>query len=172
MRAADPIIDQALEARLGSEATLRQLLEKAAEETARRRAPTTDAARRLTELHNRRARIQDGFERGLYTASEAAKRIASVEGDIAAITELLGRDSGPISIDPDVLHQLVEVFASWAELQRDEKRELLAANRIRIRLRAVGPRRAPEVDSITVGILGDLPDSVRVYKKMRRYRIE
>ena len=172
VRGADPAIDLALEARLGSEATLRRLLDTAAEETARRRAPTTDATRRLTELHNRRTRIQDGYERGLYSATEASKRIASIESEIASLTELLGRDTGPIELDPDVVDGLVDVFASWSDLAREEKRRLLASNRIRIRLLAVGPRKPPEIDSITLGILGELPDSVRVYKKMRRFGIE
>lgn len=66
-----------------------------------RRSPATDAGRRLKEVHNQRTRVQDGHERGVYSTSEAAKRIAAIEGEIATPHELLGRDDGPIVISQE-----------------------------------------------------------------------
>lgn len=168
---ADPVMNTALEWRLGNPETLRRLLGQAAEETARRRSPATDAARRLAELHNRRARVQDGYESGLYTQREASKRLAGIEGDIAAIEALLGREKGRFEVDAAVVAQLAEVFASWADLQRAEKRQLLAAYRIRLMLKTTQRKHPPEVDSITIGLLGESRDDVRLYKKMRRLGI-
>lgn len=162
---ADPVIDEALELRLGSAEVLARLLDQAAEEARTRRAPATDLGRQLAELHNRRTRVQDGLVSGAFTPREAAKRIADFEGQIAALEELVGREEpAPRRVDAALVAELVDVFGSWRDLARGEKRRLLAAYRVRVALRTTKRRRAPEVDSVAVGLLSR--NGVRIYKDM------
>lgn len=160
---ADPVIDAALEERLGSEDVLRRLLDAAAQDARSRRSPTTDLGRRMAELSNRRARVQDGHEAGVYSASEATKRIATIDADYAALVEIAGRDeAAQVRVDGALVAEVVDVFGSWSELRREERRRLLAAYRVRVALRTTKRRRPPEVESIAVGLLSR--DVVRVYK--------
>jgi DNA invertase Pin-like site-specific DNA recombinase len=167
---ADPVIDAALESRLGSEDVLRRLLDAAADEARTRRAPATDIGARLAGLHNRRARVLDGHEEGVYKTSEATKRLAALDGEIAALNELAGRDDAPVPVDAALVSELVSVFAEWRDLRREAKRRLLAAYRVRIALASTRRKHAPIVESVSIGSLSR--DSVRVYKKMRRFGIE
>lgn len=163
---ADPAIDEALEARLGSLETLRALVARAAEETRARRGPGSDAGRRLATLHNRRARVLDGFEGGLYSREEAAKRLAGIDGEIGALEDLLGREEPEaIAIDAATLRRVVRVFAEWRDLEPGEKRRLVKAWRVRVRLAGGGKRRAPVVESIEIGALGESSrNQLRIYK--------
>ena len=165
VRVADPLIDSALETRLGDIATLHRLIEAAAAESAqRRRSPALEATRRLSELHNRRARVLDAIEAGLYDVREAGKRLANIDGERSALEDLLGREDGPVEIVPAVVAAIVRVFASWRSLARGERRELLAAYRIRVALRTVAPRVPPTIESVLIGLLGESRDGVRIYK--------
>jgi DNA invertase Pin-like site-specific DNA recombinase len=169
---AEPTIDAALEERLGSEDVLRRLLDRAVEEARTRRAPTSDLGRRMAEIANRRARVQDGHEAGIYSASEAAKRIAALESEYAALAELAGREDVAVPVDGTLVAELVDVFGSWRDLRRSEKRRLLAAYRVRVAVRTTKRKHPPEVESVAIGILGASRDGVRVFKKMRRFGIE
>lgn len=161
---ADPTLDAAVAERLGSADALLRLLEAAAAEAARRRAPATDAARRLTNLHNRRARVRDAYESGDYDLVELRKRSAAIDGEIAAIEDRLGRDPEPFAVGRDVASRVARVFASWGRLGREEKRRLLDAYRVRAWIAATKRRHRPTVESIEVGLIERSGDSVRVYK--------
>ena len=101
---------------------------------------------------------------------EARKRLADLDGEIAALDVVLGRDDGPIEVSSDLVAELVEVFAAWPHLEREERRRLLESYRIRVALRTTKPHHPPDVESIAIGVL-DSRDGVRVYKKMKRLRL-
>lgn len=156
---ADPIIDEALELRLGNRATLERLIHEAAIEAQRRAsAPMVGLQRRLHELAGRRARVQEGYERGLYEADEAAKKLGEVEDQRAEIEALMATEERAPEIAPELVTALVDVFGHFRDLAREEKRQLLRDFRVRVRVSKVpgpGRRRLLQVDSIRLGLFHD-----------------
>lgn len=82
----------------------------------------------------------------------------------------MGREE-PIEVPADVVAELVEVFASWRDLRREDKRALLRDYRAEVVVESVGGRRSGlyRVDRVRLGVL---PPDVWLYKKMKRLGIE
>lgn len=153
-RLADPVIDGALAAALGSVDALAALLAPAIEGAGEReRRAAREAGRRLAELDNRRRRVQEGYEAGLYRGSEAAKRLADIDGETAVLREVLESRRSDDLPPAEVVARVVEVFADWRDLARAEKRSLLRELGVRVRL-AVPAARRPEVAGVEVVALG------------------
>lgn len=170
---ADPLIDTALELRLGDRRTLERLIQEAGiESQSRASASAQDLQRRLRELAGRRSRVQDGYEKGLYLAEEAAKRLGQVEDQRAEIEALMATEERAPEISPELVTALVDVFGHFRDLTREEKRQLLRDFLVRIRVRKVpglGRRRVLQVDSIRLGLFHD---NAVIYKKMKRLNVE
>jgi len=153
-RLADPVVDAALATALGSPAALMALLAPAFEGTEEReRRAARDAGRRLAELDNRRRRVQEGYETGLYRPSEAAKRLADIDGETAVLRDALESRASHDLPAAELVARVVEVFADWRDLARGEKRSLLRELGVRVRL-AIPQARQPEVASVEVAALG------------------
>jgi hypothetical protein len=166
-RIADPQLDAALEQMLGSEETLLRLIE-ASYESAEREAglDPRSITRRITELQNRRPRIMDAYERGDYELPELRKRLGGIDAEIQKLRDFQDSAPEPIELEPGVVVQVAEVFASWRFLARSDKRDLLRAYRIRIHV-SRPERRILHIKRVDIGSLGD----IALYKKTRRYGI-
>lgn len=126
VRLADPRLDEQLESILGHEDTLAHLLEASTREAEAHASPSArELRRRLDEIERRHLRVKDGFEAGLYELQEAQKRTAGLDAERAEIEALMGVPGEEIEISIDLVSDLVEVFGSWSDLGRDEKRSLL-----------------------------------------------
>ena len=153
-RLADPVIDGALAAALGSGEALGRLLAPALEGAAdRERRAARESGRRLAELDNRRRRVQEGYETGIYRPSEAAKRLADMGGETAVLRSALespgGADLPPVAL----VARVEDVFASWGALRRAERRALMQELGVRVRL-AVPAARRPVVVAVEVAAIG------------------
>lgn len=162
VRLADPQLDRELERLLGDEATLRRLLEAAAEEGAARAGAPADLERRRADLENRRRRLLDGHEAGLYSTAEVSKRLARLNGEVALLAELMERSPAPIRPNPALVADLAEVFGSWADLGRESRRRLLSAYRIRVAI-SVPRRRVLHVHKVAIGVLDESRASRGLY---------
>ena len=171
IRIADPQIDAALEQRLGDIDTLRRLIEKSAEEArSRAEVPPAEITRKLTQRHNQKERVKDAYDEGLYDLVELRKRLGKLDGEIALLESLLAEQEEPSSIDSEFVTGLVDVFSSWRDLRRDEKRDLIRAYQIRIRVSR--PKRGNlSVDQVVIGVLGDR-NNLTIYKKLKRYGMQ
>jgi len=168
-RLADPRIDSALEARLGSRGTLRRLIDESlAEAETVAKADCGAMTRRLTELENSKTRAKDAYMEGAFDLPELKKRLALLDAEIAAVQQLQESQEEPIEVSPAIVRDLVDVFSSWRDLGRDEKRSLLRAFRIRIRVEKRAQRRL-SVASVRLGVFRD---DFSIYKKMKRLGIE
>jgi hypothetical protein len=134
-RLAEPQIDATLESRLGSEETLRLLIERSTDANVLQAARPTTTARRITELYNR-----------------------------------CERASAVIEVDADLVARLVDVFSSWRKLRCEEKRRLLKAFQIRVRVSRPA-RRVLTVDEVMIGVAGSRY-ALTISKKLRRYEIQ
>jgi DNA invertase Pin-like site-specific DNA recombinase len=159
-RLADPIIGAALELRLGDRATLERLIREAGLEADSRASASTKTLQvKLNELSGRRARIQDGYEKGLYELDELDKKLAQLGDQRAEIEALMATEDRPPELSPELVEALVDVFGHFRDLTRDEKRRLLGEFRIRVRVAKVpgiiGKRRTLQVASIRLGLFHD-----------------
>jgi DNA invertase Pin-like site-specific DNA recombinase len=170
IRLAEPQIDAALEQRLGSEPTLRMLIEKSAEKNVQAAARPAAVARRINELHNQSERAKDAYEAGLYDLAELGKRIAKLQSQIRGLEEALELAGAEIEVNPRLVSDLVDVFASWRDLRHEEKRRLLASFQIRVRVSRPA-RRVVSVDEVVVGVAGS-QHALTIYKKLRRYGMQ
>ena len=166
-RLADPIIGSALELRLGDRQTLERLIHESGIEAERRASASTKTLQvKLNELSGRRARIHDGYEKGLY---ELDKKLGQLGDQRAELEALMATEDRPPEVSPDLIKALVDVFGHFRDLTRDEKRSLLREFRIRVRVSKVsgiiGKRRTLQVASIRLGLFHD---NAVVYKKMKR----
>jgi DNA invertase Pin-like site-specific DNA recombinase len=170
VRLAEPQIDAALEQRLGSEETLRRLVERSTDESVLKAARPASVARRINELHNQCERAKDAYEQGLYDVNELGKRLAKLKAQISGLEEALQLAGARIDIDADLVARLVDVFSSWRDLRRDEKRRLLKSFQIRVRVTRPA-RRVLSVDEVMVGVAGS-QHALTIYKKLRRYGMQ
>lgn len=174
IRFADARIDEALAHRLGSAEVLERLVAESLRETESRASEApSEIARRMVELENQRRRLIDAHVAGLVDLRETQKRAEAIDGERAALEALAARQGEDIEIDDQVLAALVDVFASWSALERDQKRAILRDFRIRVRVQKVPPpsgkRPVLEVVSVRIGVFRD---DFSVYKKMRRFGIQ
>ncbi len=167
IRLGDPQIDATMERMLGSEETLRRLIDASYEEAERRaELDPRSIDRKITDLENRRERCMDAYESGEYELPQLSKRLAAIKGEVATLREFQEHAEEPIEMDSEVISKVADVFGSWASLSRSEKRELLRAYRIRIHVTRL-ERRKIHVSQVDIGLLG----YVGLYKKMKRYGI-
>jgi DNA invertase Pin-like site-specific DNA recombinase len=170
IRLAEPQIDAALEQRLGSEPTLRMLIEKSAEENVQAAARPAAVARRINELHNQSERVKDAYEAGLYDLPELGKRLTKLQTEIRGLEGALELAGAEIEVNPKLVSDLVDVFASWRDLRREEKRRLLGSFQIRVRVSRPA-RRVVSVDEVVIGVAGS-QHALTIYKKLRRYGMQ
>lgn len=173
IRLADTKIDEALSHRLGSAEVLERLVAESLREVQSRASEApAELARRLVELENQRRRLIDAHVAGLVDLRETQKRAAAIDGERASLEALAARQGEEIELDDDVLAALVDVFASWSPLTRDQKRAILRDFQIRVRVRKAPPpkgkRTVLEVVSVRIGVFRD---DFSVYKKMQRHGI-
>jgi DNA invertase Pin-like site-specific DNA recombinase len=170
IRLAEPQIDAALEERLGSEPTLRTLIEKSAERNVQAGARPAAVARRINELHNQSERVKDAYDAGLYDLAELGKRLAKLQAQIRGLEGALELAGAEIEINPKLVSELVDVFGSWRDLRSEEKRRLLASFQVRVRVSRPA-RRVVFVDEVVVGVAGS-QHALTIYKKLRRYGMQ
>lgn len=153
--AADPQLDETLGALLGHEDTLRRLIEESAQHAAERAASApAETVRRISQLENQAARIRDAYVDGAFDLREMKKRGGAVEGELSLLRGLLERQNDDIELDSDAVLEVVDVFSSWGDLGRMDKRRLLRAFQIRIAVRKAA-RLKIHVDRVTIGVLED-----------------
>ena len=172
VKLADPRLDEQLESILGHEDTLAHLLEAGTREAESHASPSArELRRRLDEIERRRLRVKDGFEAGLYELQEAQKRTAGLDAERAEIEALMGSEGDEIEISVDLVSDLVEVFGSWSDLRREEKRSLLRDYGAEIVVAHQGKPRQSwlRVDRLR---LSTFPSYLWLYKKMKRFGIE
>ncbi len=170
-RMAEPALDTQLEAILGDLDTLTHLLDAATREAAREASATTrHVGRRLTQVENRRQRVKDAYVEGDFDLAELRKRTAAFDAEKAELEAHVGTDA-PVEIDHELVADLVEVFASWRDLKREDKRALLRDYRAEIVVETLGGRRKRwlRVDRLRLGVL---PPHLWLYKKMKRFQID
>ena len=163
IRKSDPVIDATLERILGDIDTLSMLIEQSTREGERRAAsPPQETTRRIAELQNQKARVKDAYQVGAFELKDLRKRIAAIDGELSVLQDLLQREQRAIDIDPDLVTDLVEVFASWRDLRRRERRELLRSYQIRIGVTKtkVGRNGQIRIERVEIGSL----DDVCIYK--------
>ena len=170
VRLAEPQIDAALEARLGSEPILRQLIEKSADTNILKAARPAAVARRINELHNQCERAKDAYEEGLYDLAELGKRLAKLKAQIRGLESALELAGAEIEISPRLVVDLVDVFSSWRDLRPEEKRKLLKSFQVRVRV-SRPERRVVSVDEVMIGVAGS-QHALTIYKKLRRYGMQ
>jgi DNA invertase Pin-like site-specific DNA recombinase len=167
VRLADPQLDAQIEAILGSPETLEHLAAAAIREAGRTAATSTrELERRLVLLDERRRRALDAHETGLTSIEEAAKRLARIADQRAAVEAEMGSDDAG-EIPDGWLVEVAEIFASWAILRPADRRSLLDAWRLEIGVE----RPAPGVVRVDRMRLLGLPSGVWLYKKMQRLGI-
>jgi len=172
IRLADPQLDERLEYMLGSPEILRRLIEASAEESAKRaEAPPAETAKRITELRNQETRVKDAYVEGAFELPDLTKRIDAIRGEVSLLEDLLEREPAQVTVGEDVVAALVEVFCSWRDLTREEKRNLLTAYRVQMVV-SLPQRREIKVVRVELGALPSFPSELRLYKKMKRLGIE
>ncbi|MCP5059753.1 MAG: hypothetical protein GY937_23870 [bacterium] len=162
----DEAANAALERVLGDLDTLCHLIEESRrEEDQTATTRPREAARRIAELQNRRRRVVDAFEATVIDLRELRRRTEAIDAEIRSL-EALTIASDAIEIDSDAVAALVDVFSSWRDLRRDEKRRLLKAFGIRVAIDRIGrgKRSLARVARVRVGLLRD----VVLYKEMKR----
>lgn len=113
IRLADPIIDAALSALLGTAEVLERLVAeslRAAQDRAK--AAPAEVTRKLTDLANQRRRLIDAHVAGVVDLRETERRAAAIDSEIATLERLAARADDSIEIDDEVLDALVDVFSS------------------------------------------------------------
>jgi hypothetical protein len=71
------------------------LIEQSIEDGAARvKSDPSETTRRITELKNRRERVKDTYEAGVYSVRDLQKRVATIDGELAVLSDLLEPDSG------------------------------------------------------------------------------
>ena len=159
-RMVEAAVGQALAARLGTEATLRRLLEVAIAEAESRGGPeAAELERRRVVLDQRRGRVLRQHELGHLGELALTKRLDELEGERAALELAQARLAAPLRVDPGLVRAMVRVFGRWALLGQERQRAALSSMQVRVAVRVPGPRRV-EVVSVELGLL----DRRRVYK--------
>jgi len=169
IRVADPQIGGAMELILGDRDNLTRLIEKSAERLDENRigpAPR-DVQRTITTLENKRRRAKDAYMAGVFDLSELEKRTIDLNGELTSLQRLVDRQEQPIQISAESVSALVEVFSSWGDLTRDEKRILLGDFGVRVAVQRPR-RRLLHVARVEIRSL----DGLCLYKKMKRLGIE
>jgi DNA invertase Pin-like site-specific DNA recombinase len=171
VRLADPQLDATVERMLGSSDTLRRLIEASAEEASKRaQAPPAETSRRVSELRNQERRVKDAYVEGAFGLPELKKRVAGIQGEINVLTDLMEREAPDVTVGASLVAALVDVFSSWQDLTKVEKRELLRSYRMRVVV--IRPRRGEmKVERVEIGALPSFPDELCLYKKMKRHGI-
>jgi len=166
---ADAELDRVLARTFADASTLEHLLDASLRDAS---PSAAELGHGLTLLANRRARVQDDHERGIYSDREAEKRLDNIAGEQAPLEAMVDVQE-PLSVESDVLADVVEVFGSWDALQRHDKRALLRDYGVEIVALVAGePKRGKrrlEVERIR---LDGLPAHVWLYKKLKRLGIE
>jgi len=112
-------------------------------------------------LENRRQRIRDAYDEGDYDLRELRKREGAVEAEKAALDALMDTQE-PWTPPEDLVTDLVDVFSSWSDLQRHERRSLLRDYRLEIVVETQGEKRRRWLRVDRLRLLG-LPPHVWLY---------
>ena len=112
---------------------------------------------------------KDAYVEGDFELAELRKRMAALDAGKAEIEVQMGTEE-PVELDHEVVTDLVEVFASWRDLEREDKRALLRDYRAEIVVETCGERRKRwlRVGRLRLGVL---PPHLWLYKKMQRLGI-
>ena len=126
-----------------------------------------DLIRRASQLANRRERLVDAYESGALALTELQKRVGQIDAERAAVEAAMGAPETPDPVPDEVLADIVEVFASWANLRSAERRTLLRAWRIELYVERAA-RGVLRVERLRIGAV---PGDAWIYKKMQRLGI-
>jgi DNA invertase Pin-like site-specific DNA recombinase len=150
-RLADPMLDNALEARLGTEAVLLQLLDAALEAEPKGPSAASLEADRA-RLENRRAARLRQHEMGAIDDRELRKTLVSLDAEAAALRAAQDRSGREIVVDPESVSAVVRAFACWASRPRSSRRALLRDLGITVRVSRPRPRQLV-VESVEIRAL-------------------
>jgi hypothetical protein len=81
----------------------------------------------INSLREKRSRVVDGFVEGVIDREERNRRLAAIEHDIEAASNILMREALPPMIDIPALVGALAPLAEWEHWSRDQKRSVLAA---------------------------------------------
>ena len=59
---------------------------------------------------------------GLFDLEELSKRRAAIDGELSVLQELRDRTDSTIELDDGLVVEIVDVFSSWRDLTREQKR--------------------------------------------------
>jgi len=81
----------------------------------------------ISNLREKRSRIVDGFVEGVIDREERNRRLAAIEHDIEALSNILIRETLPPTVDIPALIGVLAPLVEWRHWSRDQKRSVLAA---------------------------------------------
>jgi len=142
---------------------LRYLLEASTRvEAQQASASARELGLRLTRCEQRRQRVKDAYVDGDFDLLELRKRSAALDAERASIEAQMGADE-EIEIDDAVVGDLVDVFTSWRDLRRREKRSMLKSFGVEIVAERIGRARhgRMQIDRLRLNVL---PSHVWLYK--------
>jgi hypothetical protein len=99
---------------------------------------------------------------GLGQVLDYADQIMRAGRNVQAIL-FIEREASDVTVGADLVAALVDVFSSWQDLAKKEKRELLRSYRMRVVV--IRPRRGElKVERVEIGALPSSPDELCLYK--------
>ena len=129
----EPKIDHVLTNILSKEDFLGRIVNEH-NERAQSRAPEVDRAALTAKVHalrQKRQRVLDAFFDGMISKQDRNQRVEDVEKEILVYERLLLQSADepkrPGGLDLDAVLAVVEPFAEWPFLTRDDKRRLLGS---------------------------------------------
>jgi hypothetical protein len=81
----------------------------------------------ISSLREKRNRVVDGFVEGVIDREERNRRLAAIEHDIEAASNILMRETLPLTVDIPALVGALAPLVEWEHWSRDQKRSVLAA---------------------------------------------
>lgn len=176
----EPVLDEAIQARLSNPQFILTSLEAyhaslAAEWRGGLSDRVASLEARVTRLRNRRSRVLDAFIDGDIDRAEKDRRLALIQGELAAAEEVLTKATPaaatPVS-EADVV-ELASAFTGWEYLSRLDRRGVLTALAPSFSVRRLpGKRGRFAVDGVLFPLLGQTTGrgNTDSHPKMHRLR--
>jgi DNA invertase Pin-like site-specific DNA recombinase len=123
----EPILDELLSRKLTDHGFLAELAQEISV-SSKAQASVSRAATlqgELIRLRAQRSRILDGYFEGTIDMVDRNARLAKVDGDILATSNILARERPPVDLTLETLVDTFAAFDEWEFLKRDQKRHLL-----------------------------------------------